>query len=81
MNNVVILIFFGFILGVFTGVAIARATTEKKEIDLLKKIEELGNRNNDILDEVRQVISFNNKLANRNQELEDQLTKFVKEWT
>ena len=68
-------------VGMATGIIISRFTTEKKERDFLKRMEILGTRNNEILDEVRQVISFNNKLADKNREFEEQLTKFIEEWT
>lgn len=43
-------------------------------------MEDIAKRGNDILDDFKDVISFNNKLAVKNQELEDQLTTFLNEW-
>lgn len=70
-----------FLVGMATGMVIARFQTEKKERDFLKRMEILGMRNNEILDEVRQVISFNNKLALENREFKEKLETFIEEWT
>lgn len=84
MNNLLLyflLVACIFLVGMATGIVVARFQTEKKERDFLKRMEILGTRNNEILDEVRQVISFNNKLALENREFREQLTKFIEEWT
>ena len=70
-----------FLVGMATGIVIARFQTEKKERDFLKRMEILGTRNNEILDDVKSVISFNNQLADKNRKLEEQITKFIEEWT
>lgn len=81
MANIVIIIFLSFLAGLSVGVTVSRFTTEKKERDFLQRMEILGFRNNDILNDLKDVISFNNKLADRNRELEEQLTKFINDWT
>ena len=80
MNNIVIIFVAVFITGLATGLIVARYVTEKKERDYLLRMEDIAKRGNDILDDFKDVISFNNKLAVRNQELEDQLTTFLNEW-
>ena len=84
MNNLLLyflLVACIFLVGMATGMVISRFTTEKKERDFLKRMEILGTRNNEILDEVRQVISFNNKLALENREFKEKLDTFIREWT
>ena len=76
-----LLIFVGFAVGLATGVLATRILTEKKERDFLKRMEVLGYRNNEILDECKQIISYNNKLATKNKELSDQIERFIEEWT
>ena len=80
MNDIVLIIFTVFVAGIAVGTIISRLTTEKKERDLLKTIEKLEVRNNEIFDDFKQVISFNNKLAAANNDLSDRLEIFVKEW-
>lgn len=80
MNDIVIIIFAVFVTGLAVGIIISRLTFEKKERDLLSKINDLGERNNEIFDDFKQVISFNNKLAVRNQELSDRLDVFIRDW-
>ena len=70
-----------FLVGMATGIVMSRFTTEKKERDFLKRMEILGTRNNEILDDLKNVISFNNQLADKNRKLEEQITKFIEEWT
>ena len=70
-----------FLVGMATGIVIARFQTEKKERDFLKRMEILGTRNNEILEDLKNVISFNNQLADKNRKLEEQITKFIEEWT
>ncbi len=70
-----------FLVGMATGIVIARFQTEKNERDFLKRMEILGTRNNEILEDVKNVISFNNKLAMENREFKEKLTKFIEEWT
>lgn len=70
-----------FLVGMATGIVIARFQTEKKERDFLKRMEILGTRNNEILDDLKNVISFNNKLALENREFKEKLDTFVEEWT
>lgn len=84
MNNLLLyflLVACIFLVGMATGIVIARFQTEKKERDFLSRMEVLGFRNNEILDEVRQVISFNNKLALENREFREKLDTFIREWT
>lgn len=76
-----ILVLCVFLVGMATGIVISRFTTEKKERDFLKRMEILGTRNNEILDDLKNVISFNNKLADKNREFKEQLEQFIKEWT
>lgn len=76
-----LLIFVGFSVGLATGALATRVLTEKKERDFLKRMEVLGFRNNEILDECKQIISYNNKLITKNKELSDQLERFIEEWT
>lgn len=76
-----LLIFVGFSVGLATGTLATRVLTEKKERDFLKRMEVLGFRNNEILDECKQIISYNNKLITKNKELSDQLERFIEEWT
>lgn len=80
MNDIVLIIFTVFVAGIAVGAIISRLTIEKKERDLLKTIEKLEVRNNEIFDDFKQVISFNNKLAAANNDLSDRLEIFVKEW-
>lgn len=83
MNNLLLyflLIASIFLVGMATGIIISRFTTEKKERDYLHRMEVLGFRNNEILDEVRQVVSFNNKLASENREFKEKLDTFIREW-
>ena len=70
-----------FLVGMATGIVMSRFTTEKKGRDFLKRMEILGTRNNEILEDIKNVISFNNQLADKNRKLEEQLTKFIEEWT
>ena len=70
-----------FLVGMATGIVMSRFTTEKKERDFLKRMEILGTRNNEILEDLKNVISFNNQLADRNREFEERLTEFIEEWT
>lgn len=80
MNDIVIIFVAVFVTGFAAGLIVARYVTEKKERDYLLRMEDIANRGNDILDDFKDVISFNNKLAVRNQELEEQLTTFLNEW-
>ena len=80
MNDIVIIFVAVFVTGFAAGLIVARYVTEKKERDYLLRMEDIANRGNDILDDFKDVISFNNKLAVKNQELEDQLTTFLNEW-
>jgi hypothetical protein len=80
MNDIVIIFVAVFVTGFAVGLIVARYVTEKKERDYLLRMEDIANRGNDILDDFKDVISFNNKLAVKNQELEDQLTTFLNEW-
>ena len=84
MNNLLLyflLVACIFLVGMATGIIISRFTTEKKERDFLKRMEVLGFRNNEILDDVKNVISFNNKLAAENREFKEKLDTFIREWT
>ena len=80
MNDIVIIFVAVFVTGFAAGLIVARYVTEKKERDYLLRMEDIAKRGNDILDDFKDVISFNNKLAVRNQELEEQLTTFLNEW-
>lgn len=80
MNDIVIIFVAVFVTGFAAGLIVARYVTEKKERDYLLRMEDIAKRGNDILDDFKDVISFNNKLAVRNQELDDQLTMFLNEW-
>ena len=84
MNNILlyfILVACVFLVGMATGIIMSRFTTEKKERDFLKRMEILGTRNNEILDDLKNVISFNNKLASENREFKEKLDTFIREWT
>lgn len=84
MNSILlyfILVLCVFLVGMATGIVIARFQTEKKERDFLKRMEILGTRNNEILEDLKNVISFNNKLAMENREFKEKLDTFVEEWT
>lgn len=70
-----------FLVGMATGIIMSRFTTEKKERDFLKRMEILGTRNNEILEDLKNVISFNNKLAAENREFKEKLDTFIREWT
>ena len=78
---ILILVVCVFLVGMATGIVIARFQTEKKERDFLKRMEILGKRNNEILEDLKNVISFNNKLAMENREFKEKLDTFIREWT
>lgn len=83
MNSILlyfILVVCVFLVGMATGIVISRFTTEKKERYFLKRMEILGTRNNEILDDLKSVISFNNQLAEKNKDLSKQIDIFIKEW-
>lgn len=69
-----------FLVGMATGIVMSRFASEKKERDFLKRMEILGTRNNEILDDLKNVISFNNQLAEKNKDLSNQIDIFIKEW-